>query len=271
MTGRGGPAPGGPPALPASQGSSQRAVAATRGPSPACPASQSDPARPAPPAPPQGSPPDPAPAPRILLRGECSYAAPDGPPHAPSPEPSEDRRWEPRDPRMRDPSPVPGEPGRIQGRRVKSIIADASGAEVAISGPDPSWTEVARRGKRRTPTDPSVPRSLPAHQVNAVRRGSIRIDGACFNISPWHEHDLATFDSLLLHVRVVIEKVPMHLWSVEGAEEILGRRVRVDRLDTGPSARAHQDFCSLVWARRGGHPHAAHAGPVVEMEDSPAM
>ncbi|KAI4992002.1 hypothetical protein ZWY2020_040388 [Hordeum vulgare] len=39
----------------------------------------------------------------------------------------------------------------------------------------------------------------PAHQVNAVRRGSIRVDGACFNIVPWHEHDHATFDSLLLH------------------------------------------------------------------------
>ncbi|KAI4980842.1 hypothetical protein ZWY2020_021327 [Hordeum vulgare] len=50
----------------------------------------------------------------------------------------------------------------------------------------------------------------PAHQVNVVRRGSIRVDGACLNIIPWHEHDLATFDSLLLHVRVVIEKVPMH-------------------------------------------------------------
>ncbi|KAI4990518.1 hypothetical protein ZWY2020_038881 [Hordeum vulgare] len=38
----------------------------------------------------------------------------------------------------------------------------------------------------------------PAHHVNVVRRGSIRVDGACFNISPWHENDLATFDSLLL-------------------------------------------------------------------------
>ncbi|KAI4993635.1 hypothetical protein ZWY2020_007948 [Hordeum vulgare] len=49
----------------------------------------------------------------------------------------------------------------------------------------------------------------PSHQVNAVRRGSIRVEGACFNIASWHEHDHATFDSLLLHVRVIIEKVPM--------------------------------------------------------------
>ncbi|KAE8798883.1 hypothetical protein D1007_25852 [Hordeum vulgare] len=55
----------------------------------------------------------------------------------------------------------------------------------------------------------------PAHEVKAVRRGSIRVDGACFNIVLWHEHDHATFDSLLLHVRVVIEKVPMHFWTAK--------------------------------------------------------
>ena len=72
-----------------------------------------------------------------------------------------------------------------------------------------------------------------------MRRGSIHVDGACFNISPWHEHDLATFDSLLLPIRVVIENVPMHFWSVEGAEEILGRRVRVYRLDSRTLERGH--------------------------------
>ncbi|KAE8810910.1 hypothetical protein D1007_12260 [Hordeum vulgare] len=50
----------------------------------------------------------------------------------------------------------------------------------------------------------------PALQVNDVRRGSIRVDGTVFNISSWHEHDHASFHSLLLHVRVVIEGVLMH-------------------------------------------------------------
>ncbi|KAE8778223.1 DNA (cytosine-5)-methyltransferase 1 [Hordeum vulgare] len=163
MTGRGGPTPGGPPAFPASPGASPRVVVAPRGPSPAPPASPRaflpDPASPAPPASPRVFLPDPAPAPRLLLPGECSYAASDGPPRAPSPTPMGDRRWELRDPRVRDPSPVPEEPGRIQGRRVKSIIVDSSGAEVTISGPDPGWTEVARRGKRLTPAESSVPRS----------------------------------------------------------------------------------------------------------------
>ncbi|KAE8788400.1 putative E3 ubiquitin-protein ligase rbrA [Hordeum vulgare] len=54
----------------------------------------------------------------------------------------------------------------------------------------------------------------PAHQVNALRRGSIRVEGASFNIASWHEHDHAIFGSLHLHVRVVIEMVPMQFWSV---------------------------------------------------------
>ncbi|KAI4987707.1 hypothetical protein ZWY2020_028465 [Hordeum vulgare] len=52
----------------------------------------------------------------------------------------------------------------------------------------------------------------PAHQVNAVRRASTRVDGVVFNVASWHEHDHASFGSLLLHVRVVIEGVPMHFW-----------------------------------------------------------
>ncbi|KAE8816012.1 D-3-phosphoglycerate dehydrogenase, chloroplastic [Hordeum vulgare] len=79
----------------------------------------------------------------------------------------------------------------------------------------------------------------PALQVNAVRRGSMKVDGAIFIVSSWHEHDHAIFDSLLLHVRVVIEGVPMHYWLVEGAEDILGKKVRVDRLDSRTLERGH--------------------------------
>uniref|UniRef100_A0A8I6WZA7 DUF4283 domain-containing protein n=1 Tax=Hordeum vulgare subsp. vulgare TaxID=112509 RepID=A0A8I6WZA7_HORVV len=88
----------------------------------------------------------------------------------------------------------------------------------------------------------------PAHQVNALRRGSLRVEGAYFNIASWHEYDHAIFNSLHLHVRVVIEMVPMQFWSVEGAEEILGKRVRVDRLDSRTLERGHtKTFACWVW------------------------
>ncbi|KAE8785827.1 D-3-phosphoglycerate dehydrogenase, chloroplastic [Hordeum vulgare] len=114
----------------------------------------------------------------------------------------------------------------------------------------------------------------PAQQVNALRRASIRVDGAFFNVASWHEHDHASFGSLLLHVRVVIEGVPMHYWSVEGAEEILGRRVRVDRLDSRTLERGHtKTFACWVWTDDVGNIPTKHclgilprgAGRVEEM------
>ncbi|KAE8791683.1 D-3-phosphoglycerate dehydrogenase, chloroplastic [Hordeum vulgare] len=116
--------------------------------------------------------------------------------------------------------------------------------------------------------------SQPAQQVNALRRASIRVDGAVFNVASWHEHDHASFGSLLLHVRVVIEGVPMHLWSVEGAEDILGRKVRVDRLDSRTLERGHtKTFACWVWTDDVGNIPTKHclgilprgAGRVEEM------
>ncbi|KAE8806219.1 D-3-phosphoglycerate dehydrogenase, chloroplastic [Hordeum vulgare] len=114
----------------------------------------------------------------------------------------------------------------------------------------------------------------PAHQVIAVRRASIRVDGAAFNVASWHEHDHASFRSLLLHVRVVIEGVPMHFWSIEGTEEILGRWVRVDRLDSRTLERGHtKTFACWVWTDDVGNIPTRHylgvlprgAGRVEEM------
>ncbi|KAE8810213.1 D-3-phosphoglycerate dehydrogenase, chloroplastic [Hordeum vulgare] len=79
---------------------------------------------------------------------------------------------------------------------------------------------------------------------------------------------------LLLHVRVVIEGVPMHLWSVEGAEDILGRKVRVDRLDSRTLERGHtKTFACWVWTDDVGNIPTKHclgilprgAGRVEEM------
>ncbi|KAI4988436.1 hypothetical protein ZWY2020_030066 [Hordeum vulgare] len=100
----------------------------------------------------------------------------------------------------------------------------------------------------------------PAHQVNAVRRASIRVDGAAFNVASWHEHGHASFGNLLLHVRVVIEDVPMHFLSVERAEEILGRRVRVDRLDSRTLERGHtKTFACWVWTDDVGNIPTMHS------------
>lgn len=72
----------------------------------------------------------------------------------------------------------------------------------------------------------------PAHHDNAVRRSNLRVDGPNFAISPWHENDHAGYATFILHIRCVIENMPMQYWSIEGAEEVFGDKVRVDRLDS---------------------------------------
>lgn len=67
----------------------------------------------------------------------------------------------------------------------------------------------------------------------------------------------------------------MQFWSVDGAEEILGKRVRVDRLDSRTLERGHtKTFACWVWTNDVANIPTRHtlgvlprgAGPVEEME-----
>lgn len=66
------------------------------------------------------------------------------------------------------------------------------------------------------PGDFPVHFELSAHRDNAVRLGVLTVDGTPFAIKPWHEDDHVIFQDFMLHVRVVIEKMPMQLWSLRG-------------------------------------------------------
>ncbi|KAI4962737.1 hypothetical protein ZWY2020_025851 [Hordeum vulgare] len=67
----------------------------------------------------------------------------------------------------------------------------------------------------------------------------------------------------------------MHFWSIQGAEEILGRRVRVDRMDSRTLERGHtKTFACWVWTSDVANIPTKHtmavlpcgAGRVEEME-----
>ncbi|KAE8812301.1 Histidyl-tRNA synthetase [Hordeum vulgare] len=74
--------------------------------------------------------------------------------------------------------------------------------------------------------------NLPARKDMVARRGTISVDGSAFIIELWREDVHALHQSWMLHVGVVFEKLPMHLWSLEGAKEALGNKVIMDRLDS---------------------------------------
>ncbi|XBI81338.1 hypothetical protein VPH35_090264 [Triticum aestivum] len=98
------------------------------------------------------------------------------------------------------------------------------------------------------PEDFLVVFTQPAHHANAVRRGTLRVDGFNLAIQPWHKDDHAGFATFNLHVRCVIEHMPMQYWSIEGAQEVFGDKVCVDRLDSLTLERGHtKTFACWVW------------------------
>ncbi|KQJ82430.2 hypothetical protein BRADI_5g08877v3 [Brachypodium distachyon] len=89
---------------------------------------------------------------------------------------------------------------------------------------------------------------FPAHRDRAVALGRLIVNDSAFILQPWRELDHGSVERFNLHVRVVIEKMPLHLWSIEGAESVLGKDVIVDRLDSRTYAKEDtQLFSCWVW------------------------
>ncbi|KAE8773023.1 hypothetical protein D1007_54859 [Hordeum vulgare] len=99
------------------------------------------------------------------------------------------------------------------------------------------------------PEDFLVIFKLPTNHDNAIHLGSINIDGVTISIKEWHEDDRVVLQDFVLHVRVVIEKMILHMWSVE-VMEVLGVNCIVDRLDTCTHERGHtRTFVCWMWVR----------------------
>lgn len=127
------------------------------------------------------------------------------------------------------------------GRRTSSPMAVGQALEAQLRIP-PHQLRITCHD----PDDYLILFNLPVHQQQVVKLGSITVDGAKLFIRRWHEDDHAVIQTFNHHVRVVIEKMPQHFWSVEGAEEALG--CRVDQLDSRTYERSHtKSFACWVW------------------------
>ncbi|KAI4962522.1 hypothetical protein ZWY2020_030291 [Hordeum vulgare] len=103
------------------------------------------------------------------------------------------------------------------------------------------------RPPQRTTRSTSSPSSPNRAIVSMSRRGSIRSTAPPFNAASGMSMTML-LRRFRFNVRVVIERVPIQFWSVDGAEEILGKRVRVDRIDSRTLERGHtKTFSCWVW------------------------
>ena len=79
---------------------------------------------------------------------------------------------------------------------------------------------------------------MPAHKDLVVCRGTITVDVVQFLLAPWRGATHAVHDTWMLHVCIVLKKLSMHLWTLEGAADTLGDKVIIDHLDSRTFERA---------------------------------
>lgn len=104
------------------------------------------------------------------------------------------------------------------------------------------------RVTRHLPEDFYIHFDFPADRDRAVALGRLVVDGATFLLQPWREAVHGTLQTFNLHVRVCIEKMPLHLWSIKGAESVFGRDVIVNRLDSRTYSKDDTKiFSCWVW------------------------
>ncbi|KQK18644.1 hypothetical protein BRADI_1g43833v3 [Brachypodium distachyon] len=112
----------------------------------------------------------------------------------------------------------------VDGHHAASPLLVSNAIEVELRIP-PHLLRVTRH----LPKDFYIHFDIPADR--AVALGRLVIDGTTFLLQPWREAVHGMLRTFNLHVRVCIEKMPLHLWSIKGAESVFGKDVIVDRLD----------------------------------------
>uniref|UniRef100_A0ACD5VW32 Uncharacterized protein n=1 Tax=Avena sativa TaxID=4498 RepID=A0ACD5VW32_AVESA len=97
------------------------------------------------------------------------------------------------------------------------------------------------------------------HRDAALRLGEIIVDGCDFLLQPWRESDHAVHQTCPLHVRICVERMPLHMWNLEGAKEVLGGHVLVDRLDSRTFRQENTAiFSCWVWCWGLEHIPSSH-------------
>lgn len=75
--------------------------------------------------------------------------------------------------------------------------------------------------------------------------GAVRVKGILFNIKPWYEHGHGRDVTWWYHVRIAIENLPGHAWSLDVLKELLGEVCLFDKSDHATYSQQDSDtlFC----------------------------
>lgn len=88
------------------------------------------------------------------------------------------------------------------------------------------------RVMRHHPEDYLIQFEAPVHRDTLLGYGVLHVDGVPFLTKPWRPDKHAVIQRWMLHVRIVFERLPLDMWSLDGTEEVLGRFCRINCLDS---------------------------------------
>lgn len=77
------------------------------------------------------------------------------------------------------------------------------------------------------------------HRDNIICYGIIKVEGAKFFVQAWHPDDHAAILKLTLHVRIIVENLPMPFRSLEGAGEAFSNVGQLGRLNSRTHEHGH--------------------------------
>ncbi|XBI15844.1 hypothetical protein VPH35_058193 [Triticum aestivum] len=104
------------------------------------------------------------------------------------------------------------------------------------------------RVTRHHPEEFLVHFNVPADRDALLRHKAISIDGVLFRAKPWCPDEHAVRQKWLLHVCIVIKRLPLDMWTLEGARGVLGKFCIIDRLDSHTAERRDtRTFACWAW------------------------
>ncbi|XP_020155012.1 uncharacterized protein [Aegilops tauschii subsp. strangulata] len=77
------------------------------------------------------------------------------------------------------------------------------------------------RVMRHHPEDYLIQFEAPVHRDTLLGYGVLHVDGVPFLTKPWRPDKHAVIQRWMLHVRIVFERLPLDMWSLDGTEEVL--------------------------------------------------
>jgi hypothetical protein len=88
----------------------------------------------------------------------------------------------------------------------------------------------------------------PEQRDSTLRAGAVHVGASTFIIQPWHLEGVNRPASWFFHVKICIERMPLHAWSAEDVKQVLGDVCMFDHMESDTFRRRNTEvFTFYAW------------------------